>query len=201
MGCDIHMYTEVKRSIREKEVWVNVDDFRINPYYDGKDNSERQFEHQDLYGDRNYGLFTLLAGVRDYSEKTIPVSDPKGLPENMSDITREESERWDGDGHTHSWLTLAELKSFQAKNPSITRSGLINQRQVAELESGIFPNTWCQGTNQEGYIRKEWVEPSTTLVPLIEKITERMKDVFWIYNDDYDKSIEEKIRIVFWFDN
>lgn len=201
MSCDIHMYTEIKRTIRDKEVWVNVDDFRINPYYDGVDSSETQFVHQDLYGDRNYGLFTLLAGVRDYSEKTVPVSDPKGLPEDMSDFTAEAADRWDSDGHTHSWLTLAEIKSFQDKQPSITRSGLINQKQAAELDNGVFPNSWCQGTNQEGYVRREWVEPSTTLVPLIEKMKERLKDEFYIYNDDYDKKMDEKIRIVFWFDN
>jgi len=31
MGCDIHMFTETKKSINSIEKWVNVDDFRPNP--------------------------------------------------------------------------------------------------------------------------------------------------------------------------
>jgi hypothetical protein len=201
MGCDIHMYAELKRNVNEKEVWVNVDDFRINPYWDGSD-SESQFEHKDLHGDRNYGLFSLLAGVRDYSEKTKPVSDPKGLPEDISDFTKRAADRWESDAHTHSWLLLSELKEFQEKNPTITRSGLISPSQAKALdERGEFPNSWCQGTSDKTFVKREWTEPAEYLKPLITKMQDRMKEELWIWDDDYDKSLDKKIRIVFWFDN
>src|ERR1700733_133960 len=150
MGCDIHMYTEVLKSVNSKNVWVNVDNYRPDPYEPGK------FNHVDLHGHRNYALFTILAGVRDYSEATIPVSNPKGLPEDMSPEAKAAAESWDSDGHSHSYLSLFELKQYQATNPTITQTGLIDSEQRAELDRGILPESWCQGTNQAGYERRTW---------------------------------------------
>lgn len=90
------MYTEVLKSINKKDIWVNVDNYRVDPYEPGT------YDRVEIHGDRNYSLFTLLAGVRDYSEKTIPISNPKGLPDDMSIQAKEAAERWEVDGHTHS---------------------------------------------------------------------------------------------------
>lgn len=60
MGCDIHMYVQY----REKS--------RANTKYDWWDSFGSQF------GNRNYTLFGILAGVRDTSVKHS--FDPKGLP-------------------------------------------------------------------------------------------------------------------------
>jgi len=195
MGCDIHMYTEALRTIDDKKTWVNVDNWRVDPYEPGK------FTHVNLHGERNYSLFTLLAGVRDYSEKTIPVADPKGLPDDISPETKTEAERWEGNGHTHSYLTLGEIKQYQAKKPTITHTGLIDKVQALALDRGITPNSWCQGTNQPGYVRREWSEECKELLPLIEKMEKELRDQFWLFGKTYDPKMDEQIRIVFWFDN
>jgi hypothetical protein len=64
MGCDIHCYIEYRKKNSDKESW---NDFggRINP-------------------GRNYGLFTLMAAVRDYWEDSDwKLFTPKGLPEDI----------------------------------------------------------------------------------------------------------------------
>lgn len=38
MGCDIHVYLEKKTVINNVTKWVNIDYWRLNPYYDGVDN-------------------------------------------------------------------------------------------------------------------------------------------------------------------
>lgn len=203
MGCDIHLYTETKRTVNDKLVWVNVDNWKINPYYEPGKDGEREYDINYMYHSRNYSLFSLLAGVRDYSEKTIPVSPPKGLPDDISEPTKREAERWNGDGHTHSWLTLAELKAFQAAQPTVTHSGLIHADQAKALdENGITPDNWCQGTNQPNYVRREWSVANDSLNSIIKPLEEKLRDEFWVFGDKpYDPALDEKIRIVFWFDN
>lgn len=83
MGCDIHPHIEVK----------------IN----GK------WEHYSIPQlQRCYALFTRICGVRMREDSTIqPISKPRGLPDDISDITRIEWE-FDG-GHSATWLNREEL--------------------------------------------------------------------------------------------
>ena len=78
MGCDIHGWVETK--VGDK--WVAVKELK------------------DL--DRNYERFGKLAGVRDDGPA------PRGLPPDISDTTRLHVEGWGEDGHSHSWLPVAE---------------------------------------------------------------------------------------------
>lgn len=94
MGCDIHSFAEVK----ENGSWKVVEDYRP-------------------FQDRNYQLFALLADVRngsgfagcDTGNHIEPISIPKGLPKDCSAKVQLNSDDWDIDGHSHSWLTLKEL--------------------------------------------------------------------------------------------
>jgi hypothetical protein len=206
MGCDIHMYVEYrkdlpKRDSRERELkWVCGDYFKVNEHRDVWDD-EQQMERLELHGNRNYGLFSTLAGVRDYSGLVKPVSDPKGIPEDCCEYIKKANEGWDSDGHTHSWLTLKELRDYQAINPTLPRTGLLSPKQLVELSNGVLPDHWCQGTNQEGYERREWVEENKTLTPLIEKLQKRAHELMHYDWQEYDLKNDENIRIVFWFDN
>jgi hypothetical protein len=65
-----------------------------------------------IYDGRNYYLFALLADVRNYSGEIIPFRKPRGLPEDLSKILRDQNEEWDSDGHSHSYFMLSELLSF-----------------------------------------------------------------------------------------
>jgi len=103
MGCDIHLFTERKRNINNEEKWVNVDNWKLNPYYDKNDEEEREYELNSAYGNRNYTLFSLLADVRNYDDNKI-ISEPKGFPEDASEIVKKHNEYWEGDGHSHSFF-------------------------------------------------------------------------------------------------
>lgn len=206
MGCDIHMYVEYKKKFYKakdsfEERWVHGDYFKPNPDYNGVDLQEDKMERLELYGGRNYGLFATLAGVRDYTESMVPVTEPKGVPEDATAYVNKANEDWDSDGHTHSWLTLKELKDYQQTGAKLKRTGLLSPAQLIEFSNGALPESWCQGTNQEGYERREWEEENNTLVPLIEKLQARAKELLQYDWEEYKVENDEKIRIVFWFDN
>lgn len=85
MGCDIHLHVEVK---------VN--------------NKWEHYSHPQIR--RDYRLFGIMAGVRDSS--VIPISEPKGLPEDLSLITRIDRD-YDGEYmHSESWLDKKEIKKL-----------------------------------------------------------------------------------------
>jgi hypothetical protein len=107
MGCDIHMFTEVKNN---KGEWECSDFFTINKYFD--EEGEPEFNHEDAYTGRDYLLFGALAGVR-YSEVEHP--EPKGFPSDASKECAANYKDWDMDAHTPSWFTLEELKVMATK--------------------------------------------------------------------------------------
>lgn len=189
MGCDIHMYVEKKH----KGKWINIDYWKLDDYYENKP-GDYKFEIVEMYGDRNYRLFAVLADVRNYSNNK-PISEPKGFPDDASWIVKEEYERWIGDGHSHSYLTLSELKKHAKENNVTKYSGMVSPKAAAEIDRGIFPELWCMETTDKDWVYREWEEKECVLDPLIKVLEERAKEWVWgdINNDD--------IRIVFWFDN
>jgi hypothetical protein len=82
---------------------------------------------------RDYELFAALAGVRNYVG-LVPICAPKGLPgyggleedslggyhrwdaanDEPNDYFQAYYERWHVDAHSASWLTLAELRAYDA---------------------------------------------------------------------------------------
>lgn len=196
MGCDIHIYLE-KQNRNNK--WCSFD------YYK-KSNYSKEFVVIPIYDDRNYTLFSILANVRN-SGGNKPISEPKGLPDDCCKEILLEYQEWQDDAHSCSYLTLKELKDYKKENSKTRFSGLLSPKQQNDLDNGILPNSWCQGTNMEGYKRREWEDNMIELDPIINKIEERLIDEHCIYyKSDEDKQnklkeYEEKVRIVFWFDN
>lgn len=82
MGCDIHLHSEIKVGGK----WLHYDQPNC---------------------DRNYMLFEKMAGVRGEDSKAIAA--PRGLPDDATETTKFEAARWDGDGHSHSWLSAKEI--------------------------------------------------------------------------------------------
>jgi hypothetical protein len=113
MGCDIHLYAEVKKEGK----WVNIDKYSKNNDF-GEYEGEREFtiarEDRFYTGGRMYNLFAALCGVRDFEFSNTPpkISEPKGLPDDVSAEVKLESDEYGSDGHSHSWNTLRELKEF-----------------------------------------------------------------------------------------
>ncbi len=115
MGCDIHIFTEIKKNGK----WIEADPWITNPDYVTAPEEEKKyynpvcvpFKQEICFTDRNYALFGILAGVR--WENLPRIADPKGLPKDIStNIANEAHIVWNSDGHSFSWLTLTELKEF-----------------------------------------------------------------------------------------
>lgn len=120
MGCDIHLFAEVKtkptiwkRLIGHKEKWETCDVWKLDKDWEIP-RMTVDYEDSIYTGGRNYNLFCALCGVRGNSFKDSPpsISLPKGLPVDCCNEIKKESESWDSDGHSHSWNTLQELKDF-----------------------------------------------------------------------------------------
>ena len=87
MGCDIHGHFEIK--------------------VDGK------WEHYsaDRFL-RDYSLFAKLANVRNNSlegDYVQPIDEPRGLPEDISIVTKMDNDHYGTDGHSHSYITAEEI--------------------------------------------------------------------------------------------
>ena len=91
MGCDIHMISQVKRD----GIWITYD--------------------ANIYDNRNYALFGILAGVRGKEFPTI--SEPKGLPDDLEADPEDRGYSYYIDGHwlgdhSTSYLSLTELERY-----------------------------------------------------------------------------------------
>lgn len=185
MGCDIHIHVEYKhRQFIGKnakgenefcEAWQCGDYFYLNPYY-GFEN-EKKYNKSEFCEGRNYSRFATLANVRNYGD-TPYISEPRGLPSDVTSEVKADSDAWGCDGHSHSYLTLKELIDFQSKIPPLKHKGMISPQAQVELDTkGIIPEMYCQGTNQEGWAWREWETPNTVLVPLIDAIKKKSRRV------------------------
>ena len=87
MGCDIHLHIEVKIQ-GEWRHWART------------------------YPPRNYDMFALMAGVRNRGDIT-PLSEPRGLPDDITFLTRYEADYDGNDGHNHSWLNIDEIDKLR----------------------------------------------------------------------------------------
>jgi len=96
MGCDIHGYIEIKIG----NTWV-------------------AYKEIDIW--RDYELFSIMADVRNYND-TKPISKPRGLPLDVSALSKASSDAWDEDGHSHSWISCKEMEDI-ARWLNKTRTG------------------------------------------------------------------------------
>lgn len=106
MGCDIHSYVE----LRTESGWAKLDDPIFDNGWLGIGDVYNREDNEQPFYDRNYNLFGVLAGVRNYDLPII--AEPRGIPVDVSDVVATEYDKWFGDAHTASWLTVAELTGF-----------------------------------------------------------------------------------------
>ena len=148
MGCDIHFHSEVKRH----GVWQH---------------------HSEANVRRSYALFAKMADVRNWSKSGIvPISEPKGLPEDATELTKLHSEKYGIDGHSHSWLSaneISELHKFirDQKNPKEWFG-----EDSWQFEHNNFP--YFMGNHMSGFVD---------------------------YPEDWKDAGIEDVRYVFFFDN
>lgn len=173
MGCDIHSFAEVRKDGK----WEKVSDvFPLDGYdkeYYGKDFGCWPFTW------RSYDLFGWLADVRNCS-RVPPISQPRGLPDDVSLEIKRESDDWGLDGHSRSWLSLAELLAVDYEQ-------VFWDRRVAKRIAGR--GWYSAALAEEGEGRhitlREHLSPTYFSVLEVLKTLGEPKDV----------------RVVFWFDN
>jgi hypothetical protein len=86
MGCDIHLHVEIKVNGE----WHHYANPSVQPFY---------------------ALFAKMAGVRNYDNIT-PITPPRGLPEDVTAVTRFDAEYWAEDAHSHSYLNAEEISEL-----------------------------------------------------------------------------------------
>lgn len=147
MGCDIHLYTEVRRKKAGKSSWVSTDKWT-------RDEDGIQHAAQ-IWRDRNYDTFAVLADVRNgigfagvkTGGKLEPISQPRGLPKDVSTQVAAEYRSWEGDAHSMSWHTLAQLLAYDWTQ-EIVKTGYVNGPTYANWSgyakaNGGSPREWC----------------------------------------------------------
>ena len=169
MGCDIHNHIEYKRNGK----WICGDYFKVNPY-SIDDAREPHLELVPFCENRNHGLFSQLAGVRNYYDNR-PIAEPKGLPDDLSDDVKKDAEYWWMDGHNYSYLTLKELLDYVKKNPKINYSGYISVQEALN------------------HLIDEMKKRADELCLIY--------DYEWDKHPEEAYSKSKDIRLVFWFDN
>lgn len=187
MGTDIHLEVEV---LGEDGVWhwVEHPDRPCDDEYctDGKYNDKTP--NKDMVGkdhylchgtghyvrqfwrDRNYDVFAILADVRngvgfagiDTGDGFVPISEPRGLPDDLSDVLRKERDRYpsyddeEGDGddwmerwrrdpdlgeHSLSWLTVREILDYDWDRTTKKR-GWVDPWNFELWRRNGKPNSW-----------------------------------------------------------
>lgn len=231
MGCDIHMYAEVKKDSK----WEKVGKVFKNPYYDktrpsttAEDGYEWNAKLIDNpYKKRNYSLFAILADVRngfgcagcDLGDGFNPIDDPRGLPKDVSREIKKESDSWDCDGHSHSYFTLKELLDYDWDQKSKIR-GWVYENGFLEWQEKGRPSNYCGGVEGKNVEHITWQEMKRKIMDKSNKFTKLMGREY-VCNVEWEESYREcansfltetipqlkrlgnpeNVRIVFWFDN
>jgi len=217
MGCDIHLHYEIKKGNKWKYI-----DWKKDLQSEDKDYYTELFNHP-LYVGRNYDLFSILANVRNgygfagckTSGGFAPIDFPRGLPDDISDMVKEEAEHWEGDAHSHSWLYLQELTSYNWDIRTVTLIGVVNKREYIEFKKNGRPQSWCGGVSGTLVKAVSNAEMEALLNTEEETKTAYYTQVRWgcsyreAVGESWFKTLDElsklgdpdNIRLVFWFDN
>lgn len=125
--------------------------------YDRSRHVEPGKVRESWFHDRNYIVFSILADVRngisanpfiDDSPATghyvIPIDDPRGFPEDLSDGGLKWLDIHGGD-HSDSWLSLPEVFRFDWANTPVAYAGLVTPSEFRRFQLEGKPNDWYSG--------------------------------------------------------
>jgi len=174
MGCDIHAIIEVD----DGWGWRNAGEPDIG---------------------RNYAIFSVLGDVRNYSDP-IPVIAKNRLPvelddeewERCSDAFRGVAKEWDGDGHSHSWVTLKEMRDFDTTQTVYNHDLVLGKDELGNITS-ICASTSGPHMGEVGVCNIFGPWGAHHWLKLIE-------DIAGIATA-HGQTDPEKIRLIFFFDN
>jgi hypothetical protein len=102
MGADIHIYAEKKLKNGDWSTFSTFPTISLRAYgvpvEEGKSDTA-----WSAVGNRDYGFFAALAGVRGHGPE------PLGIPDDVSPLVLEEYEGWGEDAHSASWSSAEEF--------------------------------------------------------------------------------------------
>lgn len=131
---------------------------------------------------RNYDLFAKMAGVRGRGPE------PKGLPDDVSDIVNLAADQWGGDGHSHSFMSLEEFEAVLRK---------CGYRFNHDRTDAFYEPNY---NNPEPFKDAKDAPPDfTTVVNYGKKLRQEVSQIDSIILGDEPSKVD--IRVVFWFDN
>lgn len=201
MGTDIFIYVEVHRHGR----WLLAEPLEKNPIWDGEPSEMgNEWKPRELFSDRVYELFAILANVRNPMRAVTPfeyIAEPRGLPSDASRPLREWHNCWKDDAFAESWLLVAELLAFDWHGKEITRRGQVDAAAAHLFPPGRrgFPLAeWPAGLaitvadQSRAGVEVRWTETYAEAVGT-EFMTTTL-DTLRSYGDSKD------VRVVFWFD-
>jgi hypothetical protein len=88
---------------------------------------------------RNYDLFAILAGIGPRGKDFVAISPPKGLPQDVSKETREYVTGLGNDARCISYITLAELETYDWAEQRTDREGLSYLEYVSDFLETTIP--------------------------------------------------------------
>lgn len=112
------------------------------------------------YHDRNYNVFAILADVRngrgfagcETGEGFEPIAAGRGLPDDAAPEIRDRSDSYGVDGHSHTWVTLAEILNTEWQNKVTKCYGIVEADLYTEWrkenlgkEFPTPPDSYCGG--------------------------------------------------------
>lgn len=155
MGTDITMYAEKRVNGR----WEKIGDVFVSGHYHEErplsDWNQPYTDHP--YDGRNYDLFAILADIRNGTGfagcKTSygfnPISEPKGLPKDITDEVKELLKDW---GYGYSYFTLKEIKEYDWEQ-QIVHIGIISEEQYVKMKTTRQnPDTWYDSVGGENIV-------------------------------------------------
>jgi len=177
MGCDIHGWMETKHGgSNNVKVWWN--------------------QELEVPRDRNYDFFGILADVRNYAGAK-PISEPKGVPSDVSEEVKEEIEHWGADGHSYSYVTLKEFDDYDWESESIDgRISTIRKSTGEELGKALYDYRQDLSKEELDKIDVEFKHLKRKAKDLLSPKWKAYIELMQTYSSN-----PENVRIVFWFDN
>ncbi len=196
--------------------------------YEEWDEIYKQKRSSAMYVGRNYNLFAILADVRNgrgfagvkTGEGFNPIADPKGIPEDASVGYRWEADRWEADGHSHSWFTVQELLDYDW-NQTTRLQGWVGPSSYITFKEKGSPDGWCGAIMGPGisHVSNEEMEKYISSNPPKSDPYDRVANVYTLVS--WEKSYAEcaesfltetlpalqqlgdpnEVRICFFFDN
>lgn len=224
MGCDIHCFVE-KKDLKTGK-WEKITGFKSDFYDKDSDYfSTDRFKNGDSILDaRNYNEFAILANVRngfgfggcDTGDPIKPISMPKGLPDDISEEVKLKAEEWGSDGHSHSWLTIKEIKDYPADTIVKISRGLVTVEVYKEFKKTGNPYPCCGDVGGYGPVivennlceKYQEEHPEKSVYTKIEWSNTAKDTAPWLFGEGLSQLSKRSetddgsdVRIVFWFDN